>query len=300
MKQICVVGSLNLDTTLEFEALPNKGETRAAKELRYSAGGKGFNQAVTAKRLGSEVVFIGAVGNDERGQMLRAILEEEQIDQTEVQTVEAETGQAYIAVDRSGNNLIMTYGGANKSVTEAVIEQAAAKICASDAVIAQFEIPEPAIIKSFELAKQHDKLTILNPAPGRKCSMELLRFTDYLIPNETELEFALNRKLESQMERIEAARELLQWVRKAVIVTLGEAGSLFVTAEAVHEIPAVKADAVDTTAAGDSFIGTFAHYVLRQGEEDAIKRASLVAALVVAKQGAHTSIPSSHELNRLK
>ncbi|RDX02039.1 ribokinase [Listeria kieliensis] len=297
MNQICVVGSLNVDTTITFKTLPQVGETIAGKSIKHSAGGKGFNQAITASRLGSQVSFVGAIGRDERGEFLQAILTEEEIDQEQIAVMDDETGQAFVAVDEAGKNMILMYGGANEKVTRGLVQEAEAKIAASDVVISQFEIPEEAVLEAFRIAREKAKLTILNPAPGKTCSEELLAMTDYLIPNETELELVTGGKpLQNQAERIQAARDLLKLVRKAVIVTLGDAGSLLVSAEGETLVPAKKVKAVDTTAAGDSFIGTFAHCIQTQPVEEAIQKATEIAAIVVAREGAYTSIPTKQEL----
>ncbi|MBC1520110.1 ribokinase [Listeria aquatica] len=296
MNQICVVGSLNVDTTMTFKALPQVGETIAGKTIKHSAGGKGFNQAVTASRLGSKVSFVGAIGRDERGEFLQAILTEEEIDQEKIAVMDDETGQAFVAVDEAGKNMILMYGGANEKVTRELVCAAEAKIAASDIVISQFEIPEEAVLEAFRIAKKEKKTTILNPAPGKTCSEDLLALTDYLIPNETELELVTGKTLQNQTERIQAARKLLQLVQKAVIVTLGDAGSLLVSAESEMLVPAKKVKAVDTTAAGDSFIGTFAHCIQTQTAEEAIQKATELAAMVVAREGAYTSIPTKQEL----
>ncbi len=295
MTRICIVGSLNTDTTMSLPELPKIGETLEGKNLSFSAGGKGFNQAVTARRLGSDVAFIGAVGLDASGAHLKQVLETEKIDAHNVHTIDSPTGMAWILIDLAGKNMILTYGGANLALSAKHIQATEQTIAASDVIVSQFEVPEEAILVAFRLAKQHGKTTILNPAPGKTCSDELLQLTDYLIPNETEFEIITGAPFQNGHQK--EMRELLQKGCQNVIVTCGERGSVIVSKDEVVEVPAVKTTAVDSTAAGDSFIGTLAHFIAQKRSVlEAAKIASIVAAKVVERYGAYTSIPSSEEL----
>ncbi|WP_163651925.1 ribokinase [Listeria sp. PSOL-1] len=297
MSKICVVGSLNMDKTMTLAKLPQIGETLEGQEISDSAGGKGFNQAVAAARLGSEVVFIGAVGDDENGRILKKILKDEHIDDEQVEMLDTTTGIAWILIEESGKNMILTYAGANKAFSLNELKRQCIADC--DIVISQFEIAEATILSAFKQAKAAGKTTILNPAPGKFCKKELLELTDYFMPNETEFDIVTNHQSKTTEERVAKAKELIKSGIKAIIITLGEAGSLIITSESVHEVPAVKAKVIDTTAAGDSYIGTFAHF-LAQGASiyQAAEKAAKVAAKVVEKYGAYTSLPTAEELNQ--
>ncbi|EUJ57915.1 ribokinase [Listeria fleischmannii] len=297
MTRICIVGSLNTDTTMSLPELPKIGETLEGQKLSFSAGGKGFNQAITARRLGSDVAFIGAVGKDDGGAHLNQVLQDEKIDARHVQILDAPTGMAWILIDAAGKNMILTYGGANLELTAAHIKAAGHTIQESDVVVSQFEVQEEAILEAFRIARRHGKITILNPAPAKTCSDELLSLTDYFIPNETEFEVMTGEIFRSAEQN--AMRELFQKGCQNVIVTCGAEGSVIVTKEHAWKVPAVKTTAVDSTAAGDSFIGTLAHFIAqKRSVEEAAQIASKVAARVVEKYGAYTSIPSSKEMER--
>ncbi|WP_239256394.1 ribokinase [Listeria ilorinensis] len=297
MSEICVVGSLNMDTTMSVEKLPETGETIEGKNISYSAGGKGFNQAVTARRLGSKVSFVGALGQDENGAFLRQIIKQEKIGEQHIASVDVPTGIAWVLIDGSGKNMILTYGGANTMLTAKMVQTARRQIETSNVVVSQFEVPEETVIAAFEIARQTGATTILNPAPGKVCSDRLLELTDYLIPNETEFDLLVGKQSADDAERTWHAQSLLEKVRRAVIITQGEAGALIVTRNGTQHVEAVKTKAVDTTAAGDSFIGTVAHCLAcMQPIDQAVKKGAQVAARVVSQFGAYTSIPSAEEL----
>ena len=190
MKKITVLGSLNADTILHIPHLPQQGETLAMDDASTAPGGKGANQAVAAKRLGADVNFIGAVGDDQNGQLLLDALQADGIDTAHVAELSGvATGAAYIMLEADSNNTILILGGANRQVNESNVAAADATIKASDVLIAQFETPMVATLSAFKAAKAADVMTVLNPAPATKdIPAELLALTDLVVPNETEAE----------------------------------------------------------------------------------------------------------------
>ncbi|MCY9513965.1 ribokinase [Paenibacillus apiarius] len=304
MNHICVLGSLNRDTSHLLTRLPMVGETVHGIGTSSSAGGKGCNQAVSAARLGASVSFIGKVGEDKGGEQLLKVLREENIDTAHIQVdPDIPTGEATILIQEDGKNAIIVTAGANMSIRDEDIEQAYAAIDQADIVIAQFEIPIPAVTKAFAYAKQQGKVTILNPAPAKEIPDALLQATDILVPNETEMQVITGAELNGDEAIRAAASQLLGHGIRYVIVTLGEQGALICHADGAEHVPAQRVSAVDTTAAGDSFIGALssrldlARWDDPQHLREVVSFANSFSALVVQRKGAIASIPYSHELN---
>lgn len=254
MNNICVLGSINMDIVLRVERMVKTGETVLAKDFKKIPGGKGANQAVAARRLGANVYMIGKVGKDDNGSVLLKALENDDInvDYTLIDNKEP-TGMAVITVDDKGNNSIIVVSGANMNIKEEEITKVEHIIKNSKAIIAQFETPVNITTEAFKIAKNYGVITILNPAPAKEIEEELLKYTDIIVPNETEAYELTKIKIENEEEIKKAARIFIEKGVKFVIITLGEKGAALVSKNDFCIIPAHKVKAIDTTAAGDSF-----------------------------------------------
>ncbi|MDT2596408.1 ribokinase [Enterococcus dongliensis] len=301
MNTITVIGSINLDRTIRVKQMPKPGETMHTKEIFSAGGGKGANQAVAAKRSEAATNFIGAVGNDAAGEMMRGLLSDEGIELAGVQTLEKQaTGQAYIIVDDQGENSIMIHSGANNVFTPQQVQEQANMIKASDFVIAQFESTLESTVEAFKIARSAGVKTILNPAPAlENVPEELLKVTDMIIPNETETEILTGIEVTDEDSLKAAADHLHQLGIEAVIITIGSKGAYYDVQGRNGIIPAFKVDAVDTTAAGDTFIGAMSSVLMKDFSnlEQAIKYGNKASSVTVQRFGAQPSIPYKNELN---
>ena len=304
MNKVTVIGSINLDTNLRVAQMAKPGETIHAKEHYSAAGGKGANQAVAAARSGCAVSFVGAVGNDAPGKEMLALLEKENINLDGVKEVTDEsTGQAFITVDDSGQNSITIYSGANYAFDQDDIEQNSDLIAASDFVVAQFETPIEATIQGFKIAHQNNAKTILNPAPAiTEIPAELLQVTDIIIPNETEAATITGVEVVDEKSAKKAADKLHELGVSAVIITIGNKGAFYDFQDKQGLIPAFKVKAVDTTAAGDTFIGAMTSILKPDFSNlsDAITFANKASSLTVQRYGAQPSIPTKAEVEQVK
>lgn len=300
MNTITVIGSINLDTTLRVSQMPKPGETLHAKEHFTAGGGKGANQAVAAKRSGAETYFIGAVGNDGAGMMMRDLLTHEEIDLTGVSTLDNQsTGQAFITVDDAGENSIMIFSGANNSFTPEQVKASTETICKSDFIISQFESAIDSTVEAFTIARNNQVKTILNPAPAiSNMPKELLSVTDMIVPNETETEILTGIKVTDEKSLKEAADHLHALGIEAVIITIGSKGAFYDVNGKSGIVPAFKVKAVDTTAAGDTFIGALSSVIKADFSniEEAITYGNKASSLTVQRFGAQPSIPYKNEL----
>lgn len=302
-KNVCILGSINMDLVLKVDRMVKPGETILAEDFNKVPGGKGANQAVAAKRLGANVCFIGMTGMDDNGSELLNAFKKDNIDISHIKVSKNDpTGMAIITVDKDGRNSIVVVPGANMKIDNVSIGEAADVIKKSKLLIAQFETPVEATIEAFRIAKENGVITILNPAPARKVPEELLRLTDIIAPNETEAFDLTNVKVDDVDQVREAADKFIEKGVRFVIITLGERGAALVSKEELTVVPAHKVKAVDTTAAGDSFIGALASKLQSDKEmsfeniERAIKFANKVSSIVVQKQGAQPSLPYLDEV----
>lgn len=300
MNKVTVVGSINLDTNLRVKRMVKPGETIHAKEHYSAGGGKGANQAVAAARAGAQTTFIGAVGNDAPGKQMLELLENEGIDLTGIATLANEsTGQAFITVDDEGENAITIYAGANFGFGPAEIEAQSDLITGSDFVIAQFETPIPATTKAFEIAQAAGVKTILNPAPGEdQISADLLKVTDMITPNETEAETITGIRVVDEASAKQAADRLHEMGVAVVIITIGAKGAFYDYDGTSELVPAFKVKAVDTTAAGDTFIGAMSSVLKPDftNLKDAILFGNKASSMTVQRYGAQPSIPYKKEI----
>lgn len=295
MTKVVVVGSLNVDTTLRVNRMPLPGETLASSSKSNAAGGKGANQAVAASRAGAETTFVGRIGNDAGGELMVAALKGAGVKTDHVVVDEGVgTGAATIMLDDQGQNSILIYGGANQAMTADQVTAAEAAIATADFVITQFETPQPAAIRAFELAKQHGVMTILNPAPAATIDPALLALTDLMIPNETEAATLTGVTITDETSMLEAAGKFAQRGVKNLIITVGSKGAFYCTQDGYNFVPAYKVKAVDTTAAGDTFIGALSAQLNPDlsNIEAALAFAQRASSLTVQGLGAMPSIPT--------
>jgi len=292
--RVAVVGAANIDLISYVPRLPRVGETLHGTSFRMGYGGKGANQAVMAAKLGAEVAMVCKLGRDVFGEGTLENFRQAGVDTTHVGfTEEAFSGVAPIAVDPEGRNSIVIVTGANDLLSFEDLERARPAIAAADVLVAQLELPVETTLAALRIAREEGVRTILNPAPAReKLSDELYRLSDVLCPNEPETELLTGMPAGEQ-----AARELLRRGAGAVVLTLGERGCLVVSGETAVEVPVEAVRAVDTTGAGDAFVGALATF-LAAGRPlvDAAQRANAVAAVSVRGPGTQTSFPSAADL----
>jgi ribokinase len=301
MGRVVVAGSINMDVVATASRHPRLGETVAGSAVRYFPGGKGANQAVAAAKLGAPTTLIGRLGTDAYGKELRTFLAAQGVDLSFVQdTSDAHTGTAVITLANADNTIVVV-PGANALVS--ATDVTAPALAKGDIAVSQFEIPLPAIGAFFTQARAAGATTILNPAPAIEFSRKLLDLVDILILNETELGFLTRTELhdtEDHARFIEAARSLPIGRDKIVCVTLGQRGVLAL----VHDEPLIVAgravEAVDTTGAGDCFVGAVAAQ-LAGGKSigDAIAYANAAASICVQRMGAAPSMPTEEDVEAI-
>ena len=292
---IAVVGSAMMDLTAYADVLPEPGQTLAGQLFTTGFGGKGANQAVMAAHCGAEVHFIGKLGKDVFGAAIADNFVKVGIHSEYVDRSDTPNGVAHIWVDGNGENRIIIIPGANHEIQVSRAVDAINAIADLQIVVAQCEIKQEVTTAAFKAAKARGCITILNPAPYQQLSAELLQLTDWLIPNETEF-----RELHGALPTND---EILKGFRpgKSSIVTLGSQGAVYISpAGELHRVSAPKVTAVDTTGAGDSFVGSFA-YSLASGKNpiDAMSFGIKVASLSVTRKGAQSSYPDQAEIATL-
>ncbi|ETA81424.1 ribokinase [Youngiibacter fragilis] len=294
--KIVVVGSLNMDYILQVPHIPKEGETILSTETDTSLGGKGLNQAVAAARSGAEVAIIGAIGEDEDGKIMKELLVKEGIDHEGLDEQPGPSGKAYISIDAKGQNTIIVSPGANFRLTEGWVDEHRKVLEDAEYCIMQMEVQLPVIYSTLRLCREMGVKVIFNPAPVNAAfDRSYLGFVDYLVVNETEL-ILLSGGEEDPEKAI--SKLLAEGVRN-IIYTMGSDGSRFCSRELDIRIPVYKVKAVDTTAAGDTFIGAFASQFDGSNHTEAMTYASRAAALAVTREGAIGSIPRKEEVDRM-
>ena len=300
MNKVTVLGSLNVDSILRFKRFPKPGETLPLTGKSVAGGGKGANQAIAAARAGAQTTFIGKVGQDQEGTFMVQQLTESGVDDRFVQHSDAAaTGSAFILLDASSENRILIDGGTNQLVTAEDVEQAQSVIADSTFLIAQFETPIAATQRGFELARAAKQKTILNPAPATDAvPAELLAVTDLIVPNETETETLTGIAITDEASMMKASAALHELGISAVIITIGSKGAFYDINGRHGVIPAFKVEAVDTTSAGDTFIGAMSSVLDKDFSnlEDAIRYGNRASSIAVQRFGAQPSIPYKNEI----
>lgn len=300
MQKIVVIGSSNVDTTLHVANFPKPGETINAKKVTTAGGGKGANQAIAAAKSGAETYFISRIGEDADGEFMLRQLRACGVNTEYVQTTpRTNTGHAYINLDASGQNNIVLDHGANYSLTEADVTAAQDVIVAADVVLAQFEIPLAVTLAAFKIAKAAGKVTMLNPAPAeRKIPAELLAVADFITPNETEVAAITGVEISDEASLAKSCQALQESGVANVLITNGARGSYFSVQGQQAFVPAFKVAVVDTTCAGDTFLGYLAGHL--DADFGNIKEAAIIASraasIAVQRSGAQPSIPMAQEV----
>lgn len=297
MSKVLVIGSMNMDLVVETPRYPEEGETLIGGKFEQIPGGKGANQALAAAKLGDDVEFIGACGDDSFAPKLKSSLKSggAKIDNIfEIKGVS--TGVAVITVDKNGNNRIIVSPGANYELDQEKIEKIKDKIIEAEIILLQLEIPIKTIEKIVKIASENQTKIVLDPAPAQKLPDYILSKVDYLLPNEGELDLLLT-EVEAK-DRSEKINILLNKGIKNIIVTEGEKGINFYNKKEKVHLDSLKVKAIDTTAAGDVFAGAFAASLIKENNiKKALKFAVKAAAYSVTKRGAQSSIPDQKELN---
>jgi ribokinase len=293
---VVVFGSINVDTVFNVDEFPQPGETRGGAEVLDSLGGKGANQAVAAARLGASVVMVGCVGDDPGGDLALGQLRSEGVDVSNCRRVpQIGTGRAGILVDRYGENLIVVADGANATLAPEDARRSAGQIASAGAVVAQLETPIAGVAEVFRRAHASGARTILNAAPASELPPEVTGLVDVLIVNRGEAA-ALARS--AGADPAAHVRTLAQGLAiEVIIVTMGEQGALVWHRGVAEEIPAPSVEAVDSTGAGDAFVGAFSQALARgDSPERAARRACIAGGLAATRRGAMLAMPWRDEV----
>ncbi len=297
---ITVIGSMNMDLVVRTPRIPRAGETLAGTEFHTIPGGKGANQAVAAARAGAQTFMVGCVGRDAFGKELQDSLTCARVDVSGVESLAGiSTGTATILVEDGGQNRIIIVAGANGEVTPAIIEKEWSAIQKSDLILLQHEIPLETIHFTLQKAHSQNIATLLNPAPFYAFDAGLLHLVNFLVLNDLEATALTHLEVNSVESALKAALLLRLGGAGSVIITLGALGAVLLDAESALFQPAFEVDAVDSTAAGDTFIGAFAASFLSSHDpESALLYATAASALSVTRLGAQTSIPRREEVEK--
>ncbi|EPA0077266.1 MULTISPECIES: ribokinase [Enterobacter] len=296
---LVVLGSINADHILNLETFPTPGETVTGNQYQVAFGGKGANQAVAAGRSGANIAFIACTGDDDTGERVRKQLASDNIDVSPVSVVEGEsTGVALIFVNAEGENVIGIHAGANAALTTERVGAQRAIISGADALLMQLESPVESVLAAAKIAHENHTTVVLNPAPARVLSDELLALVDIITPNETEAEKLTGIRVENDDDAARAAGALHDKGIGTVIITLGSRG-VWVSANGEgRRVPGFKVKAIDTIAAGDTFNGALVTALLEgRAMDEAIRFAHAAAAIAVTRKGAQPSVPWRKEID---
>jgi len=301
MADVFVVGSINQDFVLNVERRPEPGETVTDAQLSKGNGGKGANQAAAAALLGARVAVLGRVGDDGFGEPLVEALAEKGVDTSLIEaSPDSSTGTAVITVTPDGENAITVAPGANRSLTVEDVDGAAEAIGGSRVLVAQMEVSPEIVLRAVEVAAQNGTRSLVNLAPPFEVPRELLEQLDPLVVNEHEAAFLLGERVEGVDRVLSAASELLGLGPRSVVVTVGKDGAVFSDGESTEHLPAPRVDVVDTTGAGDAFVGALAASLARDDAfEDAVAYAVRAGAAAVTKEGAQGALPTTDVIEAL-
>jgi ribokinase len=298
---VFVLGSINQDFVLKVERRPEPGETVTNAELSTHNGGKGANQAAAAALLGASVTILGRVGDDEFGEPLVRALEEKGIDTGLVERASgASTGAALITVTPDGENAITVAPGANRSLAPEDVDAAAGAIGDARVLVAQMEIPVESVLRAVEVAAERGTRALVNLAPTFEVPRGLLEKLDPLVVNEHEAAFLLGSVVEGVDGALSAAPKLLSLGPRSAVITVGEAGAVFASGDATEHFSAPEVDVVDTTGAGDAFVGALATQLARDAQlEEAVAYAVRAGAAAVTREGAQGALPTPEVMEAL-
>lgn len=292
MPAVVVVGSANVDFTVQVDRAPKPGETIFGRNLLISFGGKGANQAVAARRAGAAAAFVGKVGQDQHGEQIRTHLETVGIGKVGlISDASCATGVAFILVEPDGRNQIVVASGCNYRLTPAEID-ARDHLLTGEILLLQLETPVETVFSALRRAKEKGMRTILNPAPATRLPQEVFPLVDLLTPNETEASTLTGVAVEDRGGAEEAGANLLAMGCGGVIITLGADGALWMSKDGAQHFPGFSVQPVDSTAAGDAFNGALAA-ALAEGSalEEAIPFANAAGAVATTRRGAQESLP---------
>lgn len=298
---IAVIGSNMVDLITYTNQMPKAGETLEAPDFAIGCGGKGANQAVAAAKMGGCVMMVSKVGDDLFAPNTVANLKQQGVDTQFVTTAPGtSSGVAPIFVDDQSQNRILIIKGANQQLKPADIDAAAEGLKACQLIILQLEIPLETVYYAIDFARQHDIKVILNPAPAvANLDIDYACKCDFFMPNETELEILTGMPVGTDDEVIRAGQTLLKRGLKNLIITLGARGSLWMAGDTLHQVAPTSVKAVDTSGAGDAFIGCFAHTLVKTGDiPTAMAQASAYAACSVTGRGTQRSYPDAETFQR--
>jgi ribokinase len=301
MRDICVVGGINMDLVVQVPHIPRPGETVHGGEMVRFPGGKGANQAVAARRLGASVAMVGQVGADAFGDELFKTLEAEGVESSGVRRVaDRTTGVALISVASDGQNAIVVAPGANMIWDEASVVGAERAVSGCRVLVLNLEVPPAVIARAVRAGRQGGARVILNPAPHRVGDESVFGEVDFFVPNQVEAALFGGIEPNTVADWCEAGRRLRRLGPRAVIVTLADEGAVIVDEEGPRRVPTFPVSVVDTTAAGDAFVGGLAVALLRDTPVvDAVRFANACGALAVTRQGAQPSLPARGDVERL-
>ncbi|MBE3179846.1 ribokinase [Enterobacter cloacae complex sp. P3B] len=296
---LVVLGSINADHILNLETFPTPGETVTGNQYQVAFGGKGANQAVAAGRSGANIAFIACTGDDDTGERVRKQLASDNIDTAPVSVVEGEsTGVALIFVNAEGENVIGIHAGANAALTTERVEAQRGIIAGAEALLMQLESPVESVLTAAKIAHENHTTVVLNPAPARVLSDELLALVDIITPNETEAEKLTGIRVENDNDAARAAKVLHAKGIGTVIITLGSRGVWASVNGEGRRVPGFKVKAIDTIAAGDTFNGALVTALLEgKAMDDAIRFSHAAAAIAVTRKGAQPSVPWRKEID---
>jgi ribokinase len=291
--KLVVLGSINADHILNLDSFPTPGETVTGNQYQVAFGGKGANQAVAAGRSGASIAFIACTGDDDTGERVRKQLKSDNIDIAPVSVVEGEsTGVALIFVNGEGENVIGIHAGANAALTTERVDAQRDIIADAQALLMQLESPVESVLAAAKIAHENHTTVVLNPAPARVLSDELLALVDIITPNETEAEKLTGIRVENNDDAACAAKALHDKGIDTVIITLGSRGVWASVNGEGRRVPGFRVKAIDTIAAGDTFNGALVTALLEGTSlDDAIRFAHAAAAIAVTRKGAQPSVP---------
>lgn len=295
-KNVLVIGSINVDYVIHTDRLPKLGETITGSEFAMNFGGKGANQAVAIAKSGCNVKMLGAVGKDLSGDLAIKNLESFGVDTSSVIKADAPTGAAVITVCGGDNHIILDVG-ANACVTTQLIEKQSSVFDWADILVMQYEIPTESVLFAARLAKEKGKMVILNPAPVKMVDEELYSYIDWIIPNEFEAQLITGIEQNTDHDAEAAMARLRDMGAGNAIITLGKRGCAYHNGDSISYAGIFDVKRVDTTSAGDSFIGGFCS-ALCEGKniDDAVYYASAVSSITIGRAGASVSIPTADEV----